>query len=79
MKFISLILITYLAYYLVNILLDLLKLQKNDSGSLRVGGRLEIPITQRMQHDDHMPMRVAVPAGVNGFEEAEEPDEKKSP
>jgi hypothetical protein len=79
MKFISLILITYLAYYLVNILLDLLKLQKNGSGSTQVGGRLEIPITQRVQHDDHVTVRVSVPAGVNGFEEAEEPDEKKSP
>jgi hypothetical protein len=79
MKFISLILITYLAYYLVNILLDLLKLQKNGSGSAQVGGRLEIPITQRMQHDDYVPVRVSAPAGVNGFEEAEEPDEKKSP
>lgn len=79
MKFISLILITYLAYYLVNILLDLLKLQKNGSGPMKVGGRLEIPINQRMQHDDHVPVSVSVPAGVNGLEEAEEPNEKKSP
>jgi hypothetical protein len=79
MKFISLILITYLAYYLVNILLDLLKLQKNGSGSTQVGGRLEIPINQRMQHDDHLPVRVSAPADVNGLEEAEEPNEKKSP
>jgi hypothetical protein len=79
MKFISLILIIYLAYYLVNILLDLLKLQKNSSGQLQAGGRLEIPIVQRVQHDDHEPVRVSVPAGVNGLEEAEEPDEKKSP
>jgi hypothetical protein len=79
MKFISLVLITYLAYYLVNILLDLLKIQKNDSGSVKAGGRLEIPITQRMQHDDHVPVRVKVPDDVNGLEEAEERVEKKSP
>jgi hypothetical protein len=79
MKSISLILIIYLAYYLVNILLDLLKLQKNGSGPVQVGGRLEIPITQRVQHDDHVPVRVSAPTGVNRFEDAEEPDEKKSP
>ncbi|HEV3252478.1 MAG TPA: hypothetical protein VGZ71_16070 [Puia sp.] len=79
MKFISLILIAYLAYYLVNILLDLLKLQKNGNGPMQAGGRLEIPIIQRMQHDDHVPVRVPVPTCVNVFEEAEEPDEKKSP
>ena len=75
MKFISLILIIYLAYYLVNILLDLLKLQKNASGPVQVGSRLEIPITNHIQHD-HAPIRVAVPDDVNWPEEVEE---KKSP
>lgn len=75
MKFISLILIIYLAYYLVNILLDLLKLQKHGGSPMQVGGRLEIPITQGMQHD-HAPVRVTVPDDVNGPEET---DEKKSP
>ena len=74
MKFISLILIIYLAYYLVNILLDLLKLQKNSGGHMQAGGRLEIPITQGIQHDEHVPVRVTLPAEVNGLEEAEEPD-----
>jgi hypothetical protein len=79
MKYISLILITYLAYYLVNILLDLLKLQKNSGSPMQDGGRLEIPITQHMQHDHHMPVRVTVTDHVNGPEGVEEPIEKKSP
>ena len=78
MKFISLVLITYLAYYLINILLDLLKQQKGAMSSLQAGGRMEIPLGQQVQND-HVPVRVALPTEAFAHEDAPSQPEKKSP
>jgi hypothetical protein len=75
MKFISLTLVSYLAYYLLQILLDLLKIQKNASPANLAGDRLEIPLTQRIQ-EHHVPVRVPVP---EDGQESEGLVEKKSP
>jgi hypothetical protein len=77
MKFISLVLITYLAYYLINILLDLLKQQKTAMSSLQAGGRMEIPIDQHVPHD-HETVRVPLPDEGFGHEETPGQPEKKS-
>jgi hypothetical protein len=78
MKFISLLLLSYLAYYLVNILLDLLQLQKASSAGEQAAPRLEIPLPQRVSQQ---PIAVTEPGwtSVMAPDEDSPASQKKSP
>ena len=77
MKFLSLVLLSYLAYYLVNILVDLLQLQKASSAGEQAATRLEIPLPQRVSQQ---PVAVTEPGSTAVMTPDEDPPaaQKKS-
>ncbi|MBS1666676.1 MAG: hypothetical protein JST58_04795 [Bacteroidetes bacterium] len=78
MKFVSLLLILYIGYYLTQILMDLLKLQKLDTGSAHAGGLMEIPLANP-KPQEHVTVRVDLPDDFVGAEGRLGETEKKSP